>query len=339
MLILGNYDIFHCFEFPYALILTLMKTVNISIPVLSWLLAGDPSVRWQVQRDLAGEPEQVWENERRQIARSGWGRRLLDEQAPDGSWGGGMYRPKWISTHYTLMTLRRLGLPPDNLPARKACRLLLDRGFFRDGGINFFASRDHSETCVTGMVLSLLAYFEFDDDRLHIIAGHLLGQQMGDGGWNCQSYEGDTHSSFHTTISVLEGLCEYEKRFPERAGPIRAAQARGREFLLFHRLFRSHRTGAVVDARMTRLSFPPRWRYDILRALDHFREAGAPCDERCGDAIALLRKKEKEGRWPLQEKHSGRTYFDMEKPGAPSRMNTLRVLRVLKWWEGGMMND
>lgn len=310
-----------------------MKT-DVTNTVRSWLLAGDAAVRWQVMRDLTGKPEEVWQEEREKVANSGWGRRFLDRQDPDGTWAGGLYGPKWTSTHYTLMTLRRLGLPSGDPQARRGCRLLLDQGFYRDGGINFFASRHHSETCVTGMVLSLLAYFAIDDERLHAIAQHLLDQQMDDGGWNCRSYDGDTHSSFHTTISVLEGLREYEKRFPEQAAHLRVALHRGREFLLVHRLFRSHRTGTVVDLRMTRLSFPPRWRYDILRILDYFQEANASRDERCSDAIDLLKKKEKEGRWPLQEKHSGRMYFEMEKAGQPSRVNTLRALRVLKWWEG-----
>jgi hypothetical protein len=249
----------------------------------------------------------------------------------------------------------------------QGCRLLLERGFYRDGGINFSPSYHHSETCITGMVLALTAYFRLEDERVHSLAVHLLQQQLPDGGWNCQSYRGDTHSSFHTTISALEGLEEYRK-WPapgvrrqgaggegigerEAGAEIEAAQARGGDFLLRHRLFRSHRTGEVFDARMLRFAFPPRWRYDVLRGLEYFSRAGAvnegdqgegergkgkrgKRDERFEDAIELVKKKRrKDGRWALARGMTGRVFFELEAAGEPSRWNTLRALRVLKWWE------
>jgi hypothetical protein len=185
------------------------------------------------------------------------------------------------------------------------------------------------------MILSLLAYFQFEDDRLHALAEHLLAQQMPDGGWNCQSYNGATHSSFHTTISVLEGLQEYEKFQRRYVQEIQQAQQQAREFLLIHRLFRSHRTGKVVKSDFTRFSFPPRWYYDILRALDYFRECSTSRDDRLADAIEIVHKRRKQdGRWLLQNRHPGRSYFEMEQAGKPSRWNTLRALRILKWWFG-----
>jgi hypothetical protein len=157
---------------------------------------------------------------------------------------------------------------------------------------------------------------------------------MLDGGWNCQSYRGATHSSFHTTISVLEGLYEYGIIYENQNGRIVEAQSRGREFLLVHKLFRSHRTGNIVNPAMTRFSFPPRWRYDILRALDYFQIAKAPRDERLTEAINIVEKRRRpDGRWLLQNRHSGKTYFELEKVGEASRWNTLRALRVLRWWE------
>jgi hypothetical protein len=228
-----------------------------------------------------------------------------------------------------------LGLSPKNLQARQACQILLDNGFYHDGGINYSASATNSETCITGMILSILAYFQYEDDRIHAIAEYLLSQQMLDSGWNCQSYKGATHSSFHTTISVLEGLREYEKFQPQNVEKIQQAQASGREFLLIHRLFKSHRTGKLVKSSFTRFSFPPRWYYDILRALDYFQECRAEQDDRLADAIEIvLKRRTKEGKWVLQNKHPGRTFFEMEKVGEPSRWNTLRVLRVLNWWFG-----
>jgi hypothetical protein len=246
-------------------------------------------------------------------------------------------------------------VPPDNSGARKAACLLLDSGFYLDGGINYFNRRiwKHSETCITGMLLAMLADLCIEDERLDRIAGHLLAQQMVDGGWNCETYRGATHASFHTTLSVLEGLEAYRKFCLDsrRSGgqalaEIEAAQARGHEFLLRHHLFRSHRTGEVFDGRMLRFPFPPRWRYDVLRALDYFQGVKGwdtrknthrhtiERDARFEEAIQLLRKKRKpDGRWDMHAGMSGRIYFELEKAGEPSRWNTLRGLRVMKWWE------
>jgi hypothetical protein len=309
--------------------------MDVQNPIIRWLLGGDPAIRWQTLRDLTDASNDQVERERERVATEGWGARLLALQDQSGKWSGGFYGPKWISTTYTMLLLRRLGLPPKNSQARQACQILLDNGFYHDGGINYSASATNSETCITGMILSILAYFQYEDDRIHAIAEYLLSQQMLDSGWNCQSYKGATHSSFHTTISVLEGLREYEKFQPQNVEKIQQAQASGREFLLIHRLFKSHRTGKLVKSSFTRFSFPPRWYYDILRALDYFQECRAEQDDRLADAIEIvLKRRTKEGKWVLQNKHPGRTFFEMEKVGEPSRWNTLRALRVLNWWFG-----
>ncbi len=219
----------------------------------------------------------------------------------------------------------------------KVIQWLLDGGLQRDGGINYGIWAKwtrRSETCVTGMVLSILSCFEYEDSRLDTIAGHLLEQQMPDGGWNCQRPHGATHASVHTTISVLEGLRSYELYRGLKLRQVRAAQRRGREFLLLHRLFRSHRTGKIIKPVFTRFSFPPRWHYDILRALDYFQAVNAPRDPRLAEAIAIVRgSQRKDGRWSLQHSYKGKTYFELERLGAPSRWNTLRALRVLSWWD------
>jgi hypothetical protein len=239
-----------------------------------------------------------------------------------------------------MLLLRDFGLLPTNRPARAACKLLLDQGLQPDGGLNYgtWAQWTHrSETCVTGMVLSILSYFQLDDPRLDSIATHLLEQQMPDGGWNCQRSAGATHASVHTTISALEGLRLYELyrgRERRRLRELREAQCRGREFLLEHRLFRSHRTGEIIKPAFVRFSFPPRWHYDILRALDYFQSVNAPRDERLTEAIEIVHdRRDADGRWPLQNVYKGKTHFELERVGAPSRWNTLRALRVLKWWE------
>jgi hypothetical protein len=310
---------------------------------IQWLLEGDPAIRWQTLRDLAGASESTFERERKKISCEGWGARLLAKQHPEGLWArgksgdGGLYSPKWISTTYTTLTLRDFGLPSDNRQAQKACKLLLERGLQPDGGIDYGTWARWTrkgETCVTGMVLSILSYFRYDDPRLDTLVNHLLQQQMSDGGWNCRRLNGATHSSVNTTISVLEGLRHYELRRKRALRQVREAQRRGREFLLVHRLFRSHRTGAIIKPIFLKFSFPPRWHYDILRALDYFQSVNAPRDPRLGEAIEIVRSaRSSDGRWPLQNIYKGKTYFEMERLGAPSRWNTLRALRVLKWWE------
>jgi hypothetical protein len=301
---------------------------------LEWLMLGDPSIRWQTLRDLVQADEKLVRMERLQVARTGWGARLLKKQDRDGLWAGSLYNRKWVSTTYTLLLLRQLGLQADHSQAHAGCRVLLDSGFSHDQGINFWQKRyPHSETCVTGMVLSILCYFHYDDPRVDLLAEHLVRQQMADGGWNCQSYRGAVHGSFHSTINVLEGLHEYEKFRIDQALPeATKSQQLGREFLLIHRLYRSHRTNKVVHPALTRFSFPPQWHYDVLRVLDYFQAVQAPLDDRLQDALTLvLKKRTPQGRWLLQNRHPGRSWFEMEKAGAASRWNTLRALRVLAW--------
>jgi hypothetical protein len=313
--------------------------------VLRWLLNGDPAIRWQTRRDLLAAAGGAVERERRNVARVGWGARLLAKQDPKGTWAGGaapdsgLYTPKWTSTTYTMLLLRDFGLPVGNRQAHQACRLLLDGGLQPDGGINYGTWAKwtrRAETCVTGMVLSILASFRFDDARLDTVAEHLLEQQMPDGGWNCRRPYGATHASVHTTISVLEALRLYELNRGRGVRAVRAAQQRGREFLLVHRLFRSHRTGEVIKPDFLRFHFPPRWHYDILRALDYFQAVNAPRDPRLAEAVEIVEKaRGADGRWLLRPGYKGKTHFEMERVGAPSRWNTLRALRVLRWWGRG----
>jgi hypothetical protein len=307
--------------------------------VIPWLLDGDPSIRWQTLRDLLGAGDAVVARERSKVSREGWGAHLLARQDRSGRWAAGMssdnglYSPKWISTTYTMLLLRDFGLPTTNRRARRACPLLLDEGLQHDGGVNY-GWRGRSETCITGMVLSLLSYFNYDDERLASLVDYLLAEQMPDGGWNCRRRDGATHSSVNTTISVLEGLRRYELFHGEKARPVQAAQRSGREFLLLHRLFRSDRTGEIIKPIFLLFSFPPRWHYDVLRALDYFQAVDAPRDPRLAEAIEIVRTaRGEDGRWLLQNCYRGKAYFNMERVGAASRWNTLRALRVLKWWE------
>ncbi len=267
------------------------------------------------------------------MAREGWGARLLERRTAGARWTG-LYTPKWTSATYTLLLLRALGLPPGNRAAHSGAAILLDEGLHTDNGINFWGRwRRASETCVTGMVLAIAARFAKRDRRLDNLVENLLTEQMSDGGWNCRRPEGATHSSLHTTISVLEGLLEYETGGGAQAERTRRARECAHEFLYAHQMFRSHRTGQVIDQRMATFSFPPHWHYDVLRGLDYLQAARAARDPRAAGAIELVEKRRtRDGRWLLQNVHPGKYYFAMEQAGQPSRWNTLRALRVLRWW-------
>ncbi len=307
--------------------------------VLNWILGGDPAIRWQGLRDLGGAAQRIVRSEQRRVGEEGWGARLLALQDADGRWAHGIYSPKWTSTTYTMVLLRGFGLSAKHPQALRACKVLLDTGFWKDGGINFWTRRyKYSETCVSSMVLAVTSWFQFEDGRVDRLAEHVLEQQMPDGGWNCRAMPGHgnaTHGSFHTTISALEALLDYERFRPQNSQAARAAQARGREFLLQHRLFRSHRTGAVVKPEMTRFCYPPRWHYDVLRGLDYFRDSRSGLDPRLEDGLRLVEKRRAaDGRWSLPSGYPGKTFFELERAGEASRWNTLRALRVLRWCDG-----
>ena len=264
-------------------------------PILDWLLAGDPAIRWQVQRDLIDAAPRTVAATRDLVASEGWGARFMAEQDADDRWGGGLYTPKWTSTTYTLLTLERLGLPDANPSAAAGTRLLVDAGLAEHGGVTFWPSRPEGEACVTGMVLKLISRFLPGDPARDRIVEHVAGRQLPDGGWNCQDVNGDTHSSLHTTITVLEGLAA--ARHAGSAG-CDGLMADGNEFLFAHHLYRSHTTGDVISPAMTRFSFPPRWWFDVLRGLDYLQSVDAGYDERLEDPVALMRKKRtKGGKW------------------------------------------
>jgi hypothetical protein len=297
--------------------------------VIHWLLDSDPSIRWQVMRDLMDESHVVVAGERSRVASEGWGSRLLDLQGPDGQWGGGTFRPHWTSTFYTLLELRDLGLNPTSERARQAIGVVRDNCTWGPefGDSPFFEGE--VEPCINGRVLALGAYFGEASDRL---LDRLLHEQLEDGGWNCEAPP-SKRSSFHSTICVLEGLLEYEKAKGATTA-VTGARHRGQEYLLERSMFRSLSTGGVIDPDWTQFSFPTRWHYDVLWGLDYLRRAGAVPDQSVAEAIDLVDKKRDEsGRWPLENPHAGLVHFDMEDDaGKPSRWNTLRALRVLDWY-------
>lgn len=299
---------------------------------LRWLLEGDPAIAWQTQRDLLGRAPATWQRLRRQVAKTGWGAQLLQYRDADGTWGGGLYSPKWTSTFYSLRLLTHLGISPRHPQCVASARLLLNKGVTAAGGVRLWSGK-WTDTCVTAMLLSMACYFGLaEEERCQRMLTWLLQEQMPDGGWNCErESRGAVHSSLHTTSSTLEGLSAMESARGS-CKCVRVAAERGREFLLEHQLYRSSRTGAVIRPAFTRFSFPPRWYFDVLRGLEIFSKANARWDERLSDPVRLLESRRgRDGRWRAQNKHTGKTFFELEGGRSPSRMNTLRALRVLQW--------
>lgn len=298
--------------------------------IIDWLLEGDVAIQYQTRRDLLGEDLPALQE---RIAQEGWGAAFLQARKETGHWGEGFYQPKWISSHYTLLDLKYLALAPDHPLPRETIGLILRENVAADGGVNPARSIAESDVCVNGMFLNYACYFGVEAARLHSIVDFVFSQQMADGGFNCRlNRSGAVHSSLHTTISMLEGIHEYARNgYTYRLAELEAIAAACREFILLHQLFRSDHTGEIIDRRFTMLSYPGRWRYDILRCLDYFQDAGVAYDSRMQPALdVLLGKRRKDGTWPVQARHAGQLHFEMEKTGGPSRWNTLRASRVLR---------
>jgi len=308
--------------------------------LMPWLLDSDPSIRWQVLRDLTEAPAEEVGTERARVATEGAGARLLALQAPDGRWGGAAWNRGWDSTMHVLMLLREMGLDPASDKARRAVTLVRDRVTWRGCGPRevdgnpFFAGE--VEPCINGQVGMVGAYF---GQEVGGIVDRLLAEQLADGGWNCEAANASTRSSFNTTICVLEALLEYERAVGGNR-EVTGARLRGQEYLLERRLFRRRSTGEVIErdrkggASWMRFGFPTWWHYDVLRGLDYLRHAGVAPDERVAESIDLVEsKRDIDGRWPLETQYPGKMPVETDEGVArPSRWNTLRALRVLDWY-------
>lgn len=294
--------------------------------VTNWLLNADPAIRWQVMRDLTGEPDNAVAAERSRVASEGWGRALLDRQSPHGWW----VRPDdegWMITMDALALLREMGVDPSSDAARTAISRvkthlrweMLDNRPYFDG---------ETEPCINGAILAFGSYF---GERCDAIVDRLLGEQLMDGGWNCEAPP-STRSSFNSTIRVLEGLLEYERAWGAVTA-ISDARRKGHEYLLERRMFRRLTTGEIIDRKWTRFTFPTMWHYDILRGLDYLRDAGVDPDERVAEAVEIVKaRRHQNGRWPMNHLHADRLGFPLEpETGRASRWNTMRAMRVLKW--------
>lgn len=298
--------------------------------IIEWLLDSDISIQYQVNRDLLmiDKPDL-----RDRISKEGWGAKFLSCRKVSGHWGLGFYQPKWTSSHYTLLDLKNLSISNQQKDIKDTIDKILHEDKGTDGGINPAKSLSKSDVCINGMFLNYASYFRTNENDLKSVIDFIISQQMADGGFNCHSNrKGASHSSLHTTLSIVEGILEYsQNEYTYRLKELQKAEKKSREFILEHKLFQSHRTGKTIDKKMLMLSYPSRWRYDILRALDYFQFVKVEIDNRMTDAIeVLINKRRSDKKWPVQAKHSGKTHFDMEPTGQASKWNTLRALRVLK---------
>jgi hypothetical protein len=305
---------------------------------LKWLLDSDPAIRWQVMRDLTDDAPNAIAAERSRVATEGWGAQLLALQSPAGKWGGPKlfgFRPDLaeenrglLFTFYTLVVLMDLGLDPASKEARKMIDRVDKRLVFKPLNNRPFLHGE-TEPCINGRILGIGSYFKEPNDAL---ANQLLGEQLEDGGWNCEAPK-SRRSSFHTTICVLEGLLEYE-RAGRKSAAVTKARKKAENYLLERRMFRSLRTGEVINKRWLRFSFPTFWHYDVLRGLDYLCNAGIKPDSRVSEAIeTVIERRHQNGRWPLNLLHPEQIPLEMETGvGSASRWNTLRALRVLRWY-------
>ena len=231
------------------------------------------------------------------------------------------------------MDLKNLQISPQQKDIRSTLNFIFENEKGPDGGILPIGLTQRCDVCVNGMVLNYACYFQVPESDIKSIIDFLLTEKMHDGGFNCRSNStGAIHSSLHTTLSVLEGIQEYlSNGYQYRVKELIKARNNSQEFILMHKLFRSDKTGEIINPNFLKLYYPCRWYYDVLKALDYFQSAQVPYDPRMNDALELLTKKRtKDGLWKLAAKHPGQTHFEMEKAGQPSRWNTLRALRVLK---------
>ena len=317
--------------------------------VIDWLLYpedSDPSIRWQVMRDLLDAPRADWGAERARLETEGWGAALLALRDPDGQWAGGAFFPgdfdftgdepgqPWTATTWALCQLREFGLDPSSDRMRETVELIGVNSRWEHDGQPYWEGE--VEPCINGRTVANGAYFGVDMSPL---VDRLAGERLDDGGWNCDAERGSVRSSFDSTINVLEGLLEYE-RVTGGTPRSQAARLSGERYLLERGLFRRASTGEPIEKYLT-LLHPNRWRHDVLRGLEYFRSAaeltGAAPDPRLSGAIEYLRSRRSvDGTWPVDGTPAGRTWFDVDDgPGRPSRWVTLRALRVLRWWERG----
>jgi len=303
--------------------------------VINWLLQGDVSIQYQTHKDILESDLTILEALKNRIQYEGWGKQFLTGRHVKVHSGQGFYQPKWINSHYILLDLKNICISPDIKEVKDTLSAIFKYEKGTDGGINPSSFIKQSDVCINGMVLNYASYFGVKEYSLQSIVDFILLQHMKDGGFNCRlNRKGAIHSSLHSTISVIEGILEYSKNgYKYRLSELQEVELQSREFILQHQLFKSDKTGEIIDNRMLMMSYPTRWRYDVLRALDYFWRAEVPYDPRMREAIdVIVKHRSEDGTWPMQVRHAGEVLFELEEVGKPSRWNTLRALRILKYY-------
>lgn len=302
----------------------------------SWLLSGDPSIAFLTKRELL-ENEDLSDSSK--IGEYGWCAEYLKHRNSDGSWGQNFYQPKWISTHYTLLELRNFEYDYND----KKIRNEIERAS-RTEFLNATLGKKipiGSDVCVCGMFLNYASYFKINEINLQHIIDFILSQKMTDGGFNCDHIRYEIkHSSLHSTLSVLEGFNSYcANNYTYRKDEIKNAIKSCVDFILEHKLYRSSTTNEIIDQKFLRMTYPFRWKYTVLRALNCFVDMNIKYDERMNDALNFIKlKRKKEGYWLLQSKFTGKEYFQLEDAGKPSRVITYLALRIMKKYERNITN-
>jgi hypothetical protein len=315
-----------------------------------WLLESDPALRWQVERDLCGDPEAVWAATRARVATEGFGARLLALQDPDGQWAGGAFFPgdfdfkgpeaaegagqPWTATTWSLNSLREWGL--DAAVLTDTAERLAANSRWEYENLPYWGGE--VDCCINSWTLANGIWLGADVDGL---ASWFVEHRMADGGWNCEWVDGSTRSSFHSTLNALKGLLAHEAATGGTA-ETRAARYAGEEYLLERGLIRRRSTGELVAPWVTKFVYPFRWFYSALNAADYFRAAsllhGTPPDPRMADAIEAIRaERQADGTWLQARRHPGRVWFEVDVPaGEPSKWLTLSGMRVLEWWDAAV---
>ncbi|MFZ2258174.1 MAG: hypothetical protein WAV55_08585 [Clostridiaceae bacterium] len=308
--------------------------------IFEWLKDSDPSLRWQVERDLLKLPKTDWQETRKRTHTEGNAAILLSHHGPDGLWEQGAFLPwyvregkpgyPWKATTTVLHDLQEWGvessaLKPDTAGLiKKNARWEYEDLPYWEGEV---------DACINGMTLVAGAWLQTDVSG---ILQWFVDHQMADGGWNCEWVNGSVVSSFVSTLNSLISLLEYEKIIG-RDVSIDAMRKSAEEYLLKRQLMERLSTGER-HPWVEQLGYPFRHSYSIIRALDYFRAAssydGSKPDQRLSEAVMNLKsKRHPDGTWHADFMHEGDTWTESETPGEPSRWLTFYALRILTWWD------
>jgi len=319
----------------------------IETELVEWLLDSDPALRWQVERDLAGAPDEVWRATKARVATEGFGARLVALQDADGQWAGGAYFPAdfdfaaaeaaqeagqpWTATTWSLNSLREWGLDATVLGDTGARLAANSRWEYDD--LPYWGGE--VDCCINAFTLANGAWLGVDVAPL---VDWFVEHRLAEGGWNCEWVNGSVRSSFHSTLNSLKGLLAYDT-LTGGSETTRELRRSGEEYLLTRRLYRTLSTGQPVGPWATEFAFPFRWVYSVLNAVDYFRCAalfdGRPPDRRMADAVEVIRAaRQPDGTWVQGRTHPGHVWFDIDVPtGEPSKWLTFHATRVLEWWD------